>query len=92
MWQREVTKTLTRAGFTAGRTSPCLFHHRARDVMSFVHGDDFVSSGTHEDLEWLRTVLTKKYCLKKTVIGKQAKFTKHVRVLNDLSVGIPASA
>ena len=60
--------------------------------MSFIHGEDSVSSGTPEDLEWLRTVLTKKYCLKTTVIGKQAKFKKHVRVLNDLSVGIPASA
>ena len=52
--------------------------------MSFVHGVDFVSSGTPEDLEWLRTVLAKKYCLKTTVIGEQAKFEKHVRVLNRL--------
>ena len=84
MWQREVTKTLTGPEFTAGRTPPCLFHHRARDVMSFVHGDDFVSSGTPEDLEWLRTVLAKKYCLKTTVIGEQTKFEKHVRELNRL--------
>ena len=52
--------------------------------MSFVQGDDFVSSGIFEDLEWLNTVLTKKYCLKTTVIGEQAKCKKHVRVLNRL--------
>ena len=39
MWQREAGNTLKGAGFTAGRTSPCLFHHPARDMMVFLHGD-----------------------------------------------------
>ena len=49
MWQREAGNTLKGAGFTAGRTSPCLFHHPARDMMVFLHGDDLVSSGSVED-------------------------------------------
>ena len=65
--------------------------------MSFVHGDDFVSSGSPEDLEWLRTVLNNKYCIKTTVIGEQGKLEKHVRVLNRLvrwhaGVGITVEA
>ena len=32
MWQREGTKTLTDAGFTPGKTSPCIFHHNRRDI------------------------------------------------------------
>lgn len=84
MWQREVAKTLTEAEFSAGRTSPCLFYHSTRDVVALVHGDDFVSAGSPEDLEWLRTVLAKRYCIKTTIIGEQAKFNKHVRVLNRL--------
>ena len=62
-WQHEAGNTLKDAGFTAGRTSPCLFHHPARDMMVFLHGDDFVSLGSLEDLKLLEKVLSAKYYL-----------------------------
>ena len=84
MWQREVAGSLRAAGFSAGRTSPCLFYHKDRDIMVFLHGDDFVSSGSPENLKWFKSVLSSKYCIKTTVIGEDSKFEKQVRVLNRL--------
>ena len=84
MWQREVAGSLGAAGFSAGRTSPCLFHHKDRDIMVFLHGDDFVSSGSPENLSWLKGVLGSKYCIKTTMIGEDIKYEKQVRVLNRL--------
>ena len=82
MWKREAGNTLKSAGFTAGRTSPCLFHHPARDMMVFSHGDDFVSSGSVEDLKLLEKVLSAKYSIKTTTIGEGEKLAKEVRILN----------
>ena len=84
MWQREAAGTLKEAGFTAGRTSPCLFHHGPRDVMVCSHGDVFVSSGSPEDFKWFEKVLNSKYCIKTTIIGESDKLVKEVRVLNRL--------
>ena len=84
MWQREVANTLREAGFSAGRTSPCLFYHAPRDIMVFLHGDDFVSSGSPEDLKWFETVLRAKYCITTTFIGEDPKFEKQATVLNRL--------
>ena len=82
LWQREAGNTLKGAGFTAGRTSPCQFHHPARDMMVFLHGDDFVSSGSVEDLKLLEKVLSAKYSIKTTTIGEGEKLAKEVRILN----------
>ena len=66
IWQKEGTKTLTDAGFTPGKTSPCISH----DIMTFLYGDDFVSSGSLEDLKWREGVLKGKYSIKTTAIGE----------------------
>ena len=84
MWQREAGNTLKGAGFTAGRTSPCLFHHPVRDMMVLLHGDDFVSSGSVEDLKLLEKVLSAKYSIKTTTIGEGEKLAKEVRILNQI--------
>ena len=51
-WQHEFTDVLTQAGFVAGRSNPCLCFHSGRCLRSFVHGDDFVTSGKYSDLCW----------------------------------------
>ena len=82
MWQKEGTKTLVDAGFKAGKTSPSIFYHAGRGVMTFLHGDDFVSSGSLEDLKWLEGVLKSRYSIKTTTIGEDEKLAKEVRILN----------
>ncbi len=84
MWQKEGTKTLEDAGFEAGKSSPCIFYHKRRDIMVFLHGDDFVSSGAVADLKWLEGVLKARYSIKTTVIGEDNKLEKEVRILNKI--------
>ena len=55
-WAVEYTRTLTEAGFEAGKASPCNFRHKVRDLTLTVHGDDFTVTGPMEDLLWLLDV------------------------------------
>ena len=81
-WQMEVVSTLVQAGFVQGRSSPCLFKHETRGIVTLVHGDDFVSAGTECDLQWLDQALKRKYAIKTTVIGEATHLKKELRVLN----------
>ena len=63
-WQREFARTLRAAGFEQGRASPCVFYHQEKDIVTFVHGDDFVSSGEVESLKWPQGVLASAYQIK----------------------------
>ena len=56
-WQREFTRVLKEAGFEQGKYSPCLFWHPQRELYTFVHGDNFVTSGEQKQLRWLDEVL-----------------------------------
>ena len=50
-----------------------------RDIMVFLHGDDFVSSGSPENRRWF-DALSSKYCIKITMMGEDNKHEKQVRV------------
>ncbi len=44
---------LVNAGFRRSRYNPALHHHKEKDILTMVHGDDFVSSADKENLKWL---------------------------------------
>ena len=69
-------------GFTTGRSSPCIFYHKERQIRTFVHGDDYVSAGDAEDLKWLKAKLEEKYAIKTEVLGDAPGETKEIRVFN----------
>ena len=71
-----------KSGFEVGKASPVIFHHRKRDILVFVHGDDFVSSGEARELEWMRGILEAAYPIKTTVLGGGKQHCKEARVLN----------
>ena len=48
------------AGFSRGTASPCVFHHKTRDIRTLVHGDDYVSVGMPKQLKWMEEQLMKK--------------------------------
>ena len=73
---------LVKHGFTAGRASPCTFHHHERGLSLFVHGDDFLASGSRAEVEWLRTTLQSEWSVKSTLIGNDDDLAKEFRVLN----------
>ena len=56
-WQRIYTQKLLESGFLKASSSSCIFFHPARHVLVFVHGDDFVSVGDGDDLQWFSQVL-----------------------------------
>ncbi len=83
-WQIEFTKTLLNLGFQRGKSSPCVFHNKTRNIKTFVHGDDYVSAGEKKDIKWLEAELERKYEITTTIIGPENDDEKSVRVLNRL--------
>ena len=51
-------------GFRRGKSSPCIFHHKARNIITVVHGDDFTSLACEENIMWLRMELEKVVLIK----------------------------
>ena len=68
-WADCYTDILLRNGFTRGRSSLCLFHSKDRDVLTLVHGDDFMSTAAAKDLEWLDGILRKELAVKTELLG-----------------------
>eukprot|EP00973_Karenia_brevis_P096115 12430674-Karenia_brevis.AAC.1 len=81
-WQNCVNKTLYNMGFSSGASSPCIFWHRERDIVTMVHGDDFVSAGGKEDLKWMSERLTEQFEISTEIIGPEERDKKQLKVLN----------
>ena len=61
-WQDEYSSTMVvELGFVQGGSSPCLFRHPSRTLVSTVHGDDFTTVGDKSDLDWFESELAKHY-------------------------------
>ena len=63
-WQQTLSKHLVSIGFRRGVGHPAVFYHPKREIKTLVHGDDYVSSGVSEDLDWLESELGKRYQIK----------------------------
>ena len=81
-WSKEYAGTLAKAGFTQGRSNPCLFRNEDMDVSIMVHGDDFVAVGSEENLKTTRAVLEEKYKIKVEVLGDGEGQSRELRILN----------
>ena len=51
-WAEEVAKEMRKVGFRRGRYNPCLYDQEARKLKTFLHGDDFATVGTREEVAW----------------------------------------
>ena len=80
VWQDTVRKTMGKFGFTPTYGSPCVFYHPLRDLRVVAHVDDFICSGTEEDLRWMHKCLQEDFDVKMEILGgglndvKEAKF------------------
>ena len=81
-FQAEVAKFMVGIGFERGRYNVCTFLHRTRGIKCLVHGDDFVSSGGREALEWMRGKLSERFEIKTKKVGLGPQEVKEARVLN----------
>ena len=81
-FQVEVAKVMKKAGFVVSKASPSVYYHPGRDLKCLVHGDDFISSGSVDDVRWFRAVLEARFELSTQVVGSGAGEVPEARVLN----------
>ena len=87
-WQEEVAKEMRKWGFMRGRYNPCLYFHESRNLRTFLHGDDFATVGTLENVAWLKGVLEKRSKIKTECVSPTAAGVGGRRVAG--SPGAPA--
>ena len=83
-WQEEYSSFLVETlGFAQGTSSPCVFRHPVRQLVTSVHGDDFTTAGAKCDLDWYEEQIKKKYeCTIQPRIGPGKHDAKEAIVLN----------
>ena len=82
-WEREYESAFLNLGFSQGKSSPCLFYLKERDIRVVVHGDDMTCLGDSNSLHWLAEELKKVYELKvRAILGPDPRDDKQVRILN----------
>ena len=77
-WFSEYSQQLINTGFKQGVASPCVFYHEERGIRTFVHGDDYVSTGQPENLKWLRAQLEHKYQVKTQVLATPCRIVSRI--------------
>ena len=80
-WQKKFQETMATLGFSIGKAPPVLFCHSQRSLKSLVHGEDFVVSGEHVDLVWMRNELESKLEINTTILGDEPGMSKEVKIL-----------
>ena len=82
-WHCEYSETLENMGFRRGTSSACVFWHPERQLICFVHGDDFTTGGPKKSLDWFKEMMEIKYELKESVrLGSGPTDDKEGRILN----------
>ena len=56
-WEDDYAELLVTDGFLRSKASPVVFYHSVREVWVVVHGDDFVCSGTDDELDYMIKLL-----------------------------------
>ena len=64
IWEDCYRDALEAMGFQSGISSPCMFHHKSRNLSVVVHGDDFNALGIATDLNWYESELAKFFEIK----------------------------
>ena len=82
-WAKEYTAKLLEWGFIRGRSNPCIFEHATRGLKVMVHGDDFVSLGIEEEVNWFHSQMEAAYEVKiRGVLGPEEGDDKKIEILN----------
>lgn len=81
-WQETLSSQLESCGFVRGVGHPSVFHHTARNIVTLVHGGDYVSAASTKDLDWLEAQLAAAYEIQTQKLGTQTGWERHGKVLN----------
>ena len=58
------------------------FTAKKKGIRTFIHGDDYVSTGNVESLLWMKDQLEKKYQIKTQMLGNGEGQVKEVKLFN----------
>ena len=81
-WFDAYSQQFIEIGFHQGTASPCTFYHPQRSIRTYVHGDDYVSTGHPHQLKWLQNQVEKKYQVKTQTLGPHKEQLQQVKILN----------
>ena len=83
-WEEDLASTLSNLKLTGGSACPCVSEGRIKgeDVVATVHGDDITIGGERSAVELFIKMKSRKYAIKKQVIGEDPDFEKSGRILN----------
>ena len=81
-WYHEYSSQLTNIGFQQGQATPCVFYHPDRGIRTYIHGDDYVSTGKPQDFKWMKMQLESKYTVKTETLGPGPEHKQQVKILN----------
>ena len=85
-WERHYSRVLVEAGCTKGKASPCVFHHKVRELRCVVNGDDFTTAGSDSNLDWFEKLLQKAFEVKlRGRLGSGPKDLDEIRILNRIA-------
>ena len=79
---KEYSNHLIQIGFHQGQASPCTFYNEENGIRTYVHGDDYVSTGMPESRQWLRKELEKKSTVKAQTLGPGNEDQKQIKIPN----------
>ena len=82
-WEVAYSKLLVTEGFTQGKSTPCMFYHRERNLRVVVHGDDFTILGYEKELDWFRVVIQEGFeVAMRGRIGPGLRDSKSIQLFN----------
>jgi hypothetical protein len=84
IWQQTVELKLSSIGFVASALHPAIYIHEDKGIRIVVHVDDFLCTGTREQLQWLHDELRKSYDLKVNLMGEAQDLSKEGNFLGRL--------
>ena len=85
-WEAEYQKTMAELGFKTGKATTCAFHHKERDMIAAIHGDDITVLASQGGVEWMKQQLQTRYDIKlSAVLGPGRSDDKSVRILNRIA-------
>ena len=63
-WEVTYTAFMNEIGFINGKSTPCVFYHKEKELRIVAHGDDFTVLGHEESLDWFRQKISEKFEVK----------------------------
>ena len=68
-WANEYAEVLISIGFKQGKSAPCVLFHEERNIRTFVHRDDYVSSAMPSQFKWMKERLEKQLPIENAMVG-----------------------